>query len=683
MYFELAKKNIKNNLKDYILYFSTITAIVSIFFAFTSTDVANYILNLLGGLSGFKTRSMVDTKVVISALVMIGLAIIIIYSNSFFIKRRKKEIGVCLSLGMSKKSVAGVLFLEAILIAIIALVIGIIGGVVLSQLILFGMLHTVGLGITDYKFIFSLEALIETVVYFIGVFIVVGIINMSFASKKISNTLTERKKGSFLLQKKLVTSIITLIIGIIAVCSTYYIWMLGNLERKQGFFVNGGMAIISTIIFMIGLVNIIIHITSKNEKVFLKGINIFSVCQLKANINRIIITSIITSSLLFISMFGIVTAMQSQKGLNLQNIMPGVDATIAPIIGINSPSDFAYIMDNSGANKEYDYTSRLNIDLEGNVKVTGDKGHRVYDSLSVMTLDWYNKYMKMIGKPEVKLGQNQTIIIANNEKSAKYFNGIGKKQSFEFAGKTYKDAQVQIMQNYQNNYQPDQFTIILPVKISILNEGSHIKITENGKEIPMSNYKLNGWGPMVQIKAKKTEYNTVKAYKSLSTKLDKFISNKEVQKKLDLDVPIYTGPLNNFMITSVVGERLGQTQNKVISGFTSGYIGIIFLVGSVILVGLQILIETSEEKEKYGTLKNIGVNEKEINSNLLKQIIIRFAIPFIFAGVNFVVFSVAWGFGRDFMNDFNLVPITLVLTLIIYILYTAITYAMAKKVIKK
>ena len=683
MYFELAKKNIKNNLKDYILYFSTITVIVSIFFAFTSTDVANYILNLLGGLSGFKTRSMVDTKVVISALVMIGLAIIIIYSNSFFIKRRKKEIGVCLSLGMSKKSVAGVLFLEAILIAIIALVIGIIGGVVLSQLILFGMLHTVGLGSADYKFIFSLEALIETVVYFIGVFIVVGIINMSFASKKISNTLTERKKGSFLLQKRLVTSIITLIIGIIAVCSTYYVWMLGNLEIKQGFFVNGGMAIVSTIIFMIGLVNIIIHVISKNEKVFLKGINIFSTCQLKTNINRIIITSIITSSLLFISMFGIVTAMQSQKGLNLQNIMPGVDATIAPIIGINSPSDFAYIMDNSGANKEYDYTSRLNIDLQGNVKVTGDKGHRVYDSLSVMTLDWYNKYMKMIGKPEVKLGQNQTIIIANNEKSAKYFNGIGKKQSFEFAGKTYKDAQVQIMQNYQNNYQPDQFTIILPVKISILNEGSHIKITENGKEIPMSNYKLNEWGPMVQIKAKKTEYNTVKAYKSLSTKLDKFISNKEVQKKLDLDVPIYTGPLNNFMINSVVGERLGQTQNKVISGFTSGYIGIIFLVGSVVLVGLQVLIETSEEKEKYGTLKNIGVNEKEINSNLLKQIIIRFAIPFIFAGVNFVVFSVAWGFGRDFMNDFNLVPITLVLTLIIYILYTAITYAMAKKVIKK
>ena len=390
MYFNLAKKNMVKNIRDYMLYFITVVIIIGIFFAFSSEDIPVYILGVMGGATQNIRAEMKGLMDAISIFIMIGFAIIIIYSNSFFIKRRKNEIGVCLSLGMSKNRIAGVLFLESLLIVIIALIIGIAGGVVLSQVMMVGVLHMMGIGFANYKFIFSVSALFKTIIYFIVVFIIVGIINMSFAGMKISDSLSSKNKESLLIQKKVSTSIITFIIGLLGIILSYWIlfWMMGPTVILS--LISG---IISIIVFMIGLVNLIIHVICKNEKLFFKGINIFAVRQMKINSSKLIITSIITSVLLLISMVGFILTMNTSATIFLSNhnnveiymndITPGIDANIYNnSIGIDNVKTLNYIMKNSGASQKYNYDLSEKAIITGNLNIIGEKGSETYKGRS-------------------------------------------------------------------------------------------------------------------------------------------------------------------------------------------------------------------------------------------------------------------------------------------------------------
>ena len=684
MYFDLAKKNIKSNLKDYILYFTTITLIVSIFFAFSSTDIVAYILSTIGGGEALLASGIKETMLGISIITMIGLAIIIIYSNSFFITRRKKDIGVCLSLGMSKSNIAKVLFLESLFVAVIALIIGIIGGVILAQLILFASLHIIGSSFESYKFIFSVNALIKTIIYFISVFIVVGIINISFVSKKISNTLSGEKRKSLLVQDSIISSIVILSVGIIGVITTFYLGM--SFVFAQTLMIALVLGIISTILFMIGLVNIIIYISFKNTKSFLKGINIFSVCQLKSNIGRIVITSVITSILLLISMLAIALTINIQSDTYaMENMNPGIDAIVSPDIGISKLSQFNYIMDKSGASKNYDYVASMRLFFNGDLKIKGSAGVESYKQFNIATLTWYNQYMKMIGKPEVKLNSNEAMIIANSKGQLKLFESAGKNQKFELAGNSYNVKDENVVKNYQGNYYMplNTPTLILPVKVDVGIESHKLKttVTQNNKVLDFKGNECIGYAPTLALNAKTPEYNTVKAYNDLWKSFDNLIKTKDAQMALWGKTEQINSKI--FVVDSRIGDRKEVEQNIIIGSFTGVYIGVIFLIGSVALIGLQVLIETSEEKERYNTLKNIGVNNKEINKNLVKQIIIRFAIPFIFVAISFTMICVLIGFKGMFGADYKILPITIIVTLIVYILYGIMTYMMAKKFINK
>ena len=688
MYFNLAKKNMVKNIRDYMLYFITVVIIIGIFFAFSSEDIPVYILGIMGGATQNIRAEMKELMDAISIFIMIGFAIIIIYSNSFFIKRRKNEIGVCLSLGMSKNRIAGVLFLESLLIVIIALIIGIAGGVVLSQVMMVGVLHMMGIGFANYKFIFSVSALYKTIIYFIVVFIIVGIINMSFAGMKISDSLSSKNKESFLMQKKISTSIITFIIGLLGIMLSYWIlfWMMGPTVILS--LISG---IISIIVFMIGLVNLIIHVICKNEKLFFKGINIFAVRQMKINGSKLIITSIITSVLLLISMVGFILTMNTSATIFLSNhnsreiymndITPGIDANIYNNIGIDNVKSLNYIMKNSGASQKYNYDLSEKAIITGNLNIVGENGSETYNRFNIVSLKWYNKYMEMIGGVQDKLSNNQAIIIANTNSDLKLFERAGRNKQFKFAGTTYKVTKEKLVK-YNNGiiHQEGIPTIILPVKIQSKDDGSKVLITQENKKMNLKKY-LTFSIPILSINAKAAKYNTVAAYGNLTNTLNKFVNNKNFKKVLEQNAQLnISRAYSNFTISSHVAEQQNMMQSKVVYTFTWIYISAIFLIGSALLLTLQIFIETTEEKERYKTLKNIGVSKTQISANVLKQVIIRFGIPFIFAGVNIILMAICFTSMNILGQDFKVVIITLIVSMIIYILYGVITYIKAKKI---
>ena len=123
MLFKLSFKNIIKSIKDYAIYFFTLTLGVGIFYVFNALDSQTAMLNLNAS-TKMIAKTLVSILSGVSIFVSIILAFLIIYASRFLIKRRNKEFGIYLTLGMSKRKISIILFLETLFIGIISLVVG-------------------------------------------------------------------------------------------------------------------------------------------------------------------------------------------------------------------------------------------------------------------------------------------------------------------------------------------------------------------------------------------------------------------------------------------------------------------------------------------------------------------------------------------------------------------------------
>ena len=117
---KLAFRNVRKSIGDYTVYFVTLMFAVMFFYAFNSLDAQQAVMDLNEN-KATAAHMMVESISVFSTFVAITLAILILYANNFLIKRRNKELGVYLMLGMGKGRVASIFMLETLIVGVIAL----------------------------------------------------------------------------------------------------------------------------------------------------------------------------------------------------------------------------------------------------------------------------------------------------------------------------------------------------------------------------------------------------------------------------------------------------------------------------------------------------------------------------------------------------------------------------------
>ncbi|MDZ5000799.1 FtsX-like permease family protein, partial [Clostridium perfringens] len=133
---------------------------------------------------------------VVSIFVSFILGSLIIYANNFLIKKRKKELGIYMTLGMGKNKISKMLLGETLIIGVISLVAGLIVGIVFSQglSVFTAKLFDVAMG--EYKFVVSFEAIIKSTIYFGIMFLLVMVFNTIVVSKyKLIDMLTASRKS--------------------------------------------------------------------------------------------------------------------------------------------------------------------------------------------------------------------------------------------------------------------------------------------------------------------------------------------------------------------------------------------------------------------------------------------------------------------------------------------------------
>ncbi|WP_305085732.1 FtsX-like permease family protein, partial [uncultured Clostridium sp.] len=221
MYSKIAINNVKKSFKDYTIYFLTIAFAVCIFYSFNSIDAQKAVLDMSKSQAEYMT--VVTTLIsYVSVFVSFILGGLILYANNFLIKKRKKELGIYMTLGMKKSKISKILLSETLIVGSLSLVAGLLLGMLLSQGLSLFTAKLFEVDMTEFKFIISFGAIGKTILYFAIIFGMLMIFNTTVVSKyKLIDLLTAGRKNEEVKIKNPIVSSIIFIVSMAILIGAY------------------------------------------------------------------------------------------------------------------------------------------------------------------------------------------------------------------------------------------------------------------------------------------------------------------------------------------------------------------------------------------------------------------------------------------------------------------------------
>ena len=684
MLFKISLKNIRKSLKDYTVYFFTLVLGVAIFYVFNAIDSQSVMLDVRANVMDI-IKLMNDILSGVSVFVSCILGFLIIYASRFLIKRRNKEFGIYLTLGMSKRKISVILFFETLLIGIVSLVAGLVIGTILSQFMSVIVANMFDADMTKFKFIFSMKACVKTLIYFAIMYVLVMIFNtFSISRCKLIDLLNAGKKTEKVTMKNPVVCTIVFVIGVGILSYAY--WMVTRGVRTLNTFDKIGIPIalgcVATFLIFWSVSGFMIRIFTSIKSVYYKGVNSFVLRQFCSKINTTVFSTTVICIMLFITISVLSAALSMKDSLSkdLDSMCP-VDVQLAKYSydamseayatsqdmnekdrGMLEESKLSIIetLNNSGfdAQKYFKDVAEYNIYNTGlTVKDTlGDINTDDYQFMAdtimpVMTIGDYNSVARLYGNSTYELNDDEYIIVADYKNMVMIRNQALKKGIIlSVNGKEYKP---------RYNECKDGF-----VQIGVQNMNDGILVVPDNAVKPQQ---VRNMGLSADYRA-----DTKEERYFIETQLDNLMKNISFKK--------------SFISWN---SRIDLAESSVGLGalvtFIALYLGIIFLISSAAILALRELSDSADNKERYGMLRKLGVDERMIDMALFKQIGIFFAFPLILALIHSV-------FGIKFINIILAtmgmssmaasIGLTLAFVAVIYGGYFLITYLCSRSIIR-
>ncbi len=661
MDFKIAFGNVKKSFKDYGVYFLTLTLAVCIFYTFNSVGSQKALIEIQN--SG---RSYVDTlnsiMSYVSVFVILILGSLILYANKFLIKKRNKEFGIYMTLGMNKFKISKILIWETLMVGIISLIGGLIIGIIFSQGISVLSLNLFDIDINKYKFVISNSAIIKTIIYFGIMFLFVMIFNITVISKfKIIDLITSIKKNEKVKFKNPFIHLILFIVGLIFLGIAYAIVIKIGLYDifDIGFLVLIVimLGVIGTVLFFLSVSSFFIYLFKRIKGVYFKGLNIFVIKQIGSKINTNFLSMSIICLMLFITTgalsSGIAFRNTFNDGLVEATPFDGSAYIYLPENGLTIEKSFKKIgfKFNEGDEVVYFNEYKLGTKL---FHILG--GSSDYD-VSYVKISDYNKIRELRGEEQINLSDDEILMISNVDNLVPIVedymknNDIVKVNSVDYKIKNDKLIKENLItHNFKNNF----LTIVI-----------NDKVLEDNGVVRSSNVNVNFNNDNKQ----ESEKNFIKV-------LEKYIYG-EFNFNYD-EVGFVLGSTRN----AIYEENKGLTTTILFIGI---YLGIIFLISSMALLALQQLTEVNDSIHRYKSLRKLGVSVKQINGTIFTQVLVYFSLPVCLSIIHSIV---GLRVVSDFLQTFNrlniFIPsiITMIVILIVYLLYFYVTYTTYKNVVK-
>jgi len=605
--------------------------------------------------------------------VVVGIfsVIFLLYTNSFLIKRRKKELGLYNILGMEKRHIARILLNESIISGLFTLVLGLITGIVFSKLMFLILFYIVRFSV-PIGFEIKSFPLVVTILLFTGINLFTLFINVVqiYLSKPIELVL-----GNNTGEKEPRSRLWLTIIGVISLSSGYYIAITTEtpLTAISLFFIAVLLVILGTYCLFIAGSITLLKVLRKNNLFYYNKKNFIAISSMfyRMKQNAVGLASICILSTMVLVMVS--TTVSLYVG-------------VQDILELRYPSDISIelynpIMDEGSYLKQnlLDYLKNNGIEEEMlisytnfNLMLNQDENtftqrneNQSYESLNaMMNIMTYDDYSNLIDDP-IELNQNEVLVFSNHSKLVGTFNLFGQEY---FVKDTIESIKYIDTYQYMTN---DMYLIVVKDQAEydlIFNKQKEIYGDQSSHQYYHIAMNLVG-----DKETKLNHYENISSYlNNLSYEFMNEMGQTQVRDSSNRDIYIESQQANESAFYSMYGGFL----------FLGLFLGLLFLCATVLIIYYKQISEGYDDKERYSILKKVGMSYDEIKSSIKSQILIIFFLP-----LSFAIIHIAFAFKMitKLLLLFNLTNVNLfllctVITLGIFSIIYGIVYGLTARV---
>lgn len=680
---KLSFKNIQKSFRDYVVYFFTLIIGVSVFYVFNAIDSQTVMLTVTASTKEI-IKLMTNMLSGVSVFVSFVLGFLIIYANRFLMKRRNKEFGLYLMLGMGKRKISMLLFLETLIVGVISMLVGLLIGVGLSQLMSILVADMFQADMSRFQFTFSVSACKKTMLYFAVMYVVVMVFNTFTISKcKLIDLLQYSKRMEKVKMKNPWLCVVVFLVaaGVLAYAYRMVSGGIENFATVDEIFVPIVMGVVSTFLIFWSLSGLLLKIVMAYRGVYFKGLNSFTLRQLSSQINTMVVSVTVICLMLFVTICVLSSALSIKNSMNanLDELAPA-DIQLVKRVSMddswleqgynetqikNSDLNVLELYRQSGNDIEQYFKEYVMLNIYQTPELTmgdtlGSMQEEVkrnfprlnYDSQEdLVKISDYNKLAMLYGKETYSLESDEYIIIADYENMVKVRNvGLETGQEITLDGH------------------------VLRPKYSECQEGI-VEMAANHMNIGIILV------PDDVIEEEWAKYNCLIGNYDAVDNAEKMEIEQEILNLTVADENYVFPSINTRLDIAEAGIGIGAMVT-----FIGLYLGIVFLIASAAILALKELSESADNRERYGMLRKLGADEKMINKALFRQIGSFFLFPLVLALIHSI-------FGLKFCNTVletfgnEQLWISLLMTMgvivVIYGGYFVITYFCSRNMIKE
>ncbi|HIZ84107.1 MAG TPA: ABC transporter permease [Firmicutes bacterium] len=601
-YPKLAASNIKKNGRTYIPYILTCIFMVAMYYIISSLARNPGIKDLLGG------DTVEYTLVLGGWVVAIFAAIFLFYTNSFLMKRRKKEFGLLNILGMEKKHLSRVIGYETLYIAGISLAFGILLGIVLDKCMFLLILKVLDAPVS-LGFYVSFESMLLAGILFAAIFLLIFL--NSLRQIRLSSPI-ELLRGSSVGEKEPKTKWIMAILGVLCLSGGYYLAVTTQnpLTAVSLFFLAVLLVVAGTyFLFMAGSIAFL-KLLRKKKSYYYKAKH-------------------------FISVSGLIYRMK-QNAVGLANIC--ILSTMVLVMVASTSSMMLGMEDIINTRYPYDITVYARAETQAQREAVDAAANRLLEAYGAQkTAAQAYTYLNFSAVRE-----GDTFLVGGEEDltALERLNNLFFIPVEDYNRLTGDNAQLAegeiLLYSNRDAYEPDTLTVFDRTYRIVGRPDNFLGNGVMEADIVSSRFIV------VRDVEEIVELNDLQrqAYGKNASEFRYFYG-------FDLDIPeeqqraFYAelkDSLNSQDLLGIADSRADSRQSfhSLYGGlfFIGIFLGLLFIVATILIIYYKQISEGYDDRERYVIMQKVGMSQAEVKRSIHSQILTVFFLPLITAGVH-------------------------------------------------
>lgn len=651
-YFRLAFDNLKKNAKMYIPFVLSCILTIMMYYMVSSLSMNPNMMNMIGG-------DVMQQILSLGIYVITVFAVIFLfYTNSFLIKRRKREFGLFNILGMEKKHLSIVIALESMIVFLVSMVLGIGIGILLDKafyLLIAKMLNaSIALG-----FYISYQSIVNSIILFLIIFVLMYL--FSLIQINLSNPI-ELLHGDQHGEKEPKTKWLLALIGLICLGTGYY--MSVSIQDPVTAFAFFMVAVILVVIgtymlFTAGSI-VILKLLRKNKRYYYKTNHFISVSnmiyRMKQNavglgniciLSTMVLVMLSTTISLWVGMNDII---ETRFPRDITVSINSVDSNQA----LYTIDDMNYAIEQGGIQTEDELVYRtLSVSAfnQGNTYTFGNENMSLQDISNVVvlyfiTLDDYNR----TEGTNVSLAPDEVLVFP----SGKQFDH----KTIDIASNTFKvngilDS-IKADSNYSANLQNSMFVVVDSMDTMFM----------------IDDLQKQAYGDNASYIHTSYDFNLSKS------------EGMSVKEATDALIANYPGDTTYMMVDTQEGNYEDLLSLYASFLFIGIFLSFLFIMATVLIMYYKQITEGYEDKKRFEIMQKVGLNKREVKKTTNSQVLTVFFLPLVVAAIHIVfAFPMIEKMLRLlYLDNTNLYIMTTVICFGVFALVYVLIYFLTSKV---